>query len=646
MRLKVRLSLVIAVTIVVAALVPVGQVVGEPALASSGRALVLLHSEADLDQVVSDIQAAGGRVIHTFPPAALIAEQTGDLSKTAGVQAVHRQEVGRAAMTALDEDVRGAAQAWNYLLAPTTAGADSRSLESLPADLANDAFQPQVPLAATVSAAGEDPTPSFRQTSEFFIGRVAVGIVMPQSNGGSEASTETWTKAERDTVLGEITAALDWWAAREPSANLTFVYDDNGGEPVSTSYEPISHPYRDEYLWIGEIMEEKGFSGSSHFQQVYAYNNALRDTHDTDWAFTIFVVDSSADPDDRFSDGFFAYAYTGGPFAVVTSGNGGYGIQHLDSVAAHEIGHIFHALDQYAGAGRACTKEAGYLAVENQNSQSGDCLLDEPSIMRSHVEPFAAGAVDSYARGQVGWRDSDEDGILDPVDNTIVLTETDYVTDATRTNVFQFEGTAYQEPYPSDASVTINTIEAVDYRVANGDWQEALPTDGAFDAWNESYHFTTDSLPTGEFAVHVRVTDSWGNTLTRRVATVSSVNPADGTINTTLTRVEVGGAEAAPPSLTYRAQAVSDISHISAAYYRLDSGKWQLLEPDDGAFNDSEETFTFSIASDALSSGTHELQVYSVDGDGNAEQPPVSDTFAIEGQDTQDLVYLFLPLVQ
>ena len=60
-------------------------------------------------------------------------------------------------------------------------------------------------------------------------------------------------------------------------------------------------------------MNALGYSAASYFTQTRDYINDLRTTHQTDWAFAIFVVDSSSDSDNRFADGLFAYAYLGGP---------------------------------------------------------------------------------------------------------------------------------------------------------------------------------------------------------------------------------------------------------------------------------------------------------------------------------------------
>jgi hypothetical protein len=202
---------------------------------------------------------------------------------------------------------------------------------------------------------------------------------------------------------------------------------------------------------------------------VRDYNNDLRQTYHTDWAFTIFVVDSSADPDNRFSDGYFSYAYLGGPFMVMTYGNGNYGPHNMRAVAAHEIGHIFYALDQYHQARQPCARRSGYLDVENQNSEYGDCASNEMSIMRLPMA-YASKALDPYAAGQIGWRDSDGDGILDPLDTELSLSITPLSVDGETAMV---SGTVsiipYPSPFPSERDD--NRLVAVQYRFNAGEWQ-------------------------------------------------------------------------------------------------------------------------------------------------------------------------------
>lgn len=610
---------------------------------ASERALLLLDSQVDTWTVIEAIRSTGGRVTHVFPPDALIGEVPNDSTLPVGVRALHRQMVDEHTLALLSDQAQRAARTWNALLSPAVPPATAQSLDTLGADLANDAMHAPAPDGVGALVASDDPTPGYAETSEYFIGRVAVGIVLPESDGSVDASTEDWTENERALVLSEITAALDWWAAQEPNADLTFVYDDGTAAPVTTGYEPVSRSYSDQSLWIGEVMETKGYTGTSYFGQVRAHNNDLRDEYNTDWAFTIFVVDSSNDEDNRFADGHFAYAYLGGPFTVMTYGNNGYGPENMDAVAAHEIGHIFLALDQYEAARQPCARQSGYLGVENQNSEYGDCASDEPSIMRGHVAPYSDGVIDDYARGQLGWHDSDGDGILDPVDTTLRVTSSRYVTDANQSNILTFVGSVQDEPITSTLrrETIINTIEQVQYRVVGDEWSDAMPVSGGFDAYQEDFTFTTPPLPTGDWAVELYVIDSAGNELTQTLTTVSVVDPVDEVINTTLTRSgqQAGGHD--EDQITYNGVGVSAVSYVTEVYYRIDDDEWQAVAADDGAFDESEEEFSFAVDLSALEPGTHQVQAYSVDGGGNTETSPASDAIYVKPRKS----YVFLPLI-
>jgi hypothetical protein len=609
-----------------------GQVLAAPAL---GRALILLPSNADTASIIRAIELAGGHVTHILPSTALIAEIPVGAVLPFDSLVIHRQAVDETALATLTGEALRAAQVWNHLLAPETSPGGVIGVE-----LDGDAMVAPPPEGIKTLAATDDPTPGFAETSEYLIGRVAVGIVLPESDGSADESTEDWMVDERALALSEITAALDWWVALEPNAHLTFVYDDGTAAPVNTSYEPISRPYGDQSLWIAEAMAAKGYTGSSYFDQVRSYNNDLRDTYDTNWAFTVFVVDSSHDSDGRFSDGQFAYAYLGGPFLVMTYNNGSYGPQNMDAVAAHEIGHIFLALDQYASAYQTCTRQSGYLGVENQNSQYGNCASNEPSIMRGLIQPYAAGAIDEYARGQVGWRDSDGDGILDPVDTILSVTRSEVVTGVARSNVLTFTGSVRDEPYPSPLrrSVTINTIAQVQYRIAGGEWLDVQPADDGFDSYAEDFAFTTPPLPTGDLDVDLRVLDSAGNELVQTIETVSVVDPVDDILDTTMTRMAQQAEGQEPTSITYIGQSHSTASHIAGVYYCIDNDPCQSVIADDGAFDEPQENFIFIIDLSTLSPGDHQVRAYSVDGGGNIETSPASDSILIQA-------HVFLPLV-
>jgi hypothetical protein len=608
---------------------------------SPDRALVLLAPGADVNSVVHALERIGGHATHVFPPAALIGKVPPGVPPMDGVVSVHRQAVDAASLAALPGDARRAAELWNAMLAPPPPSDETLSASELEAELVGDALVAPMPPVALQSS-DADPTPGYFETSQYLVGRVAVGIVLPESSGGVDPSTENWTADERALVRRELIAALDWWAARQPNAHLTFVYDDGTAAPIATAYEPIGRRYSDQSLWIAEVMARKGYVDNSYFNQVRAYNNALRNAHHTDWAFTIFVVDSSSDGDNRFSDGYFAYAYLGGPFTVLTYGNNGYGPENMDAVAAHEIGHIFMALDQYYGAHMACTYRSGYLGVENQNSQYGGCGSNATSIMRGQIWPYREGAIDQYARGQLGWRDSDGDGILDPMDTTLSVVESGYVVDQQRPNVLIFTGRVRDNPYPSplQRSTLINTIERVEYRTG-GDWIASEPADGAFDSHTEDFTFITPPLPTGVSGVELQVIDSAGNRLVQTLASVAVVDPVDDILATTLTRLDQDSQGDEATQVAYRGQAVSWSNIVAEAYYRIDDAAWQPLLPEDGAFDEPQEDFAFSIDPATLDPGVHQVQAYAVDSQGNVETSPASDSLFV----TAHVRYTFMPVM-
>lgn len=241
------------------------------------QALVLLAPGGDIDGITKAIDLIGGHVTHVFPPAALIAQVPSDMPFQAGILALYRQTVDEATLTALPGEARRAVRVWNAWLASEASSEVLGDLDGLEAELVGDALVAPTPEELEVQY--DDPTPSFYQTSEFLIGRVAVSLMLAESDGSWDPSTEDWTESEQVKVLSEIIAALDWWAANEPNAHLTFVYDDSTFAPISTSVEPINRPYSDQYLWITELMTAKGYTGSSYFDQVRQHNNALREAH-------------------------------------------------------------------------------------------------------------------------------------------------------------------------------------------------------------------------------------------------------------------------------------------------------------------------------------------------------------------------------
>ena len=641
------LNLVLGIVLLIAFSVPV-LAAGPNQADEQTLALVVLSPGDDLQTAVRAVEAAGGKAIHLFPPDAFIARlpaSAGLDGKLSGATLFH-QAADPAIAADWTPSARMALAAWNALLAPPV------ELDTLPPEHEEtlyDAFVAPAPQAdALTRSTGEEesPLPGFDETSRFLFGSVAVGIVLPESNGEADPSTEDWTDGERAQVVSEIVNALDWWASLYPEANLSFVYHNAAAETVPTRVEPITRPYSDQKYWIADAMDALGFGGTNYFDRVRAYNNFLRDTYGTDWAFTIFVVDSANDPDNRFSDGYFAYAYLGGPFMVMTSGNNGYGPGNMDAVAAHEVGHIFHALDQYAAAGQSCDLTAGYLGVENQNSQAGNCASDEPSIMRGQIAPFINRQIDPYAMGQLGWQDGDGNGTPDPVDVGLVVTNVTRI-EGDAPNILTFQGELAETPFPSPKyrPILINRLQEVFYRVDDGPWLPVEATDGAFDGYREAFTFTTDPLPAGTHTLTVQAVDNFGKVNEQVIATVEVEDPAAGQVETQFTGDDNQGKLTASEETTSVSGVAMQLGGgiISAVEYRLDGGAWLPAQPADGAFDSDTEYFTLSIDLAGLGEGDHLLEARAVDGWGNFDSTPAAITITVQPQTAR--YTLFLPLL-
>lgn len=513
-------------------------------------------------QNIKYIERLGGTITHRFPPHVLIGDipesHLNNLTGHMNIIQVAATTVDVSAVADYGKTAQIASNAWNnnyvgkaadrVLVSVTTPepGPIIGDMLILPENIKRGAGLTQLPDNKISQASIQPYMAGFYDTSEYLIGDVAVGIIFLESNGSIDIDKEDWTGTEESNVISEIQAGLNWWAAREPKAKLTFTYDIH--YQVPTPYEPINRPAdpsgaNGESLWVADAMSNLSYTKfPSYFDNVYGYDNSIRKLADADWAFTIFVVDSSKDPDGLFADGYFAYAYLGGPFVIMTYDNDGYGIANMDAVTAHETGHIFYALDQYTEAGTPCTGTSGYLAIQNQNSAypyPGACFSNVGSIMRSQVAPYTNGLLDAYARQQVGWKDSNTNGIFDIIDFLPTSELNVYTPDPTNDNTPTYTGSSTTiltypnlNPYGEGHNITINIIADVQYRVDAGMWINASPAEGLFDSSMESFTFTVPQLSDGIHTIWARALNSAGNwelayasdNLT--VATILVINPS------------------------------------------------------------------------------------------------------------------------
>ncbi len=319
-------------------------------------------------------------------------------------------------------------------------------------------------------------------TAEFLLGRVSVTPVFLESNGQIDASTENWTLEQKTTVLDKIGTGLNWWkqllTTKSAVHSLDFIFDTKYVDsPASTPYEPISRASNSYADWVSQFLVDAGFSQSGQLEtNIRAFNNSQRIKWNTDWAFTIFVVNSQNDADGSFaSGGSFdrAFSFAGGLFEVVPS-------TRPASIFAHETGHMFWARDEYIG-GSNFLQRRGYYNAQNTNAidlNPTPGFVQEDSIMSSNAaleRAYQNVTTSNATLAQLGWVDSDEDGIFDVLDVPLKLEGLGKLNDAG--TEYNFTGRATVQTLANVNSsglqndITINRIGRIEYRFNSGNWQ-------------------------------------------------------------------------------------------------------------------------------------------------------------------------------
>ncbi|MCI0397611.1 MAG: hypothetical protein L0322_22115, partial [Chloroflexi bacterium] len=217
----------------------------------------------------------------------------------------------------------------------------------------------------------------------------------------------------------------------------------------------------------------------------------------------------------------------------------GYNSIFMDGVAAHELGHIFGAPDEVPSWSckldqpPTCDTQFGYLGGENQNCNpclwsgcDNPCAIDVPLSIMRYPEDYLTGQIQnvihSYTEQQIGWQDSDNDGLPNPIDTNPSLTLVPPPSPTTDISPL-YTGSTEDIPFPSALPFpepwrpaypdeTINKIVTVEFRV-NGSqwWSQASPTDGAFDSGMESFFFNALFCTNGTYTIQVRAVNSVGH---------------------------------------------------------------------------------------------------------------------------------------
>jgi hypothetical protein len=444
---------------------------------------------------------------------------------------------------------------------PTPAGEGPASLINdvrMPPDLVDrgDQLDVEIPQA-----------PGAQDTSAYMLGRILINVFLVEStvtgnNPVTGAAAEQWTTTEVNNVITRIDTALAWWrttatnygiGANDLQFQVVYHTPFNASASIVTinGVEPIWLRAGDqEGQWIGRVMQNLGYAGNptwpNYLYDVRAYNHAQRQAAGVDWAFSVFIADSSNDADDMFADEYFAYAYLNGPFMVMTYGNNGWGINRMNMVMAHEMSHIFGAGDEYASSNCTRTQQFGYLVIPNANCENPNTIGLENSIMRSSTNQqiaYNANQTSTSNRQAIGWRDTNSNGVMDPIDtlttsltpyspNPTTQTSLTYSNQQVTTTPWRYNGL---NQWTTNVGLTyratnINTIQGVSYRVNAGAWQAATGTTLPWGNESEGYQFTA-TVGSGSNQIQTRAVDRFGYFYLSPVDTVVVNAAVPGTPN-------------------------------------------------------------------------------------------------------------------
>ena len=192
------------------------------------------------------------------------------------------------------------------------------------------------------------------------------------------------------------------------------------------------------------------------------------------------------------------------------------------------------------------------------------------------------------------------------------------------------------------AADSASTVSAVQFQMDStaGSWTACTATDGTFDEASEAFTCAvTSALTDGAHTIYVRSTDSLSNTTSggsdaTDTFTIDSTSPA-----LSLTAISPDPGTDTTPTLTGTATDATSI--LAAIQFQIDgtSGSWIACSADDGAFDETSESFTCAVTS-ALSDGEHTIYIRATDNAGHTSSS-ATDSFTVDttGPISKDLDY-------
>jgi hypothetical protein len=207
-----------------------------PAYASSSIVLLNTSNISSLQENILFFESSGASIHHIYPPNILIGENISANLTSQNTLLITSSYINSSLFPNNSQLV---IDSWNINVPSLSPISSSPSPYIFAPTIYNDNFKIKLSLPANVTNTPDQSRiygASFYDTSEYFIGSVAVGIILPESNGSIDPDTLNWTSSQEAEVISEIRSGLDWWISKEPNAHLTFTYDIHASVPTSSIF--------------------------------------------------------------------------------------------------------------------------------------------------------------------------------------------------------------------------------------------------------------------------------------------------------------------------------------------------------------------------------------------------------------------------
>jgi len=186
---------------------------------SNSPALIILDCSdfSSMQEARRFLEERGGRLVHLYPTHIMVGNlpegMEQDLIGQSGITAIHRTMVDPSIVRGYGQMAVYAVEAWNnnFMGLAKMRGLTPEAGLPEPGPILNDMRTvPKSEMLPRMERPLEAPHGSgFYDVSEYLIGDVAVGIILPESNGGTDTQTEDWTTARASNVVTEIQAGID-----------------------------------------------------------------------------------------------------------------------------------------------------------------------------------------------------------------------------------------------------------------------------------------------------------------------------------------------------------------------------------------------------------------------------------------------------